>query len=110
MRIHVTARGLPLTPQLEDHVHRRVRFALGRFASRISLVRIRIVDLNGPRGGVDTRCSVQVHLPPGASVIVDDLSASARSAVDLAVDRTGRAVSRHVDRMLTRRRKRSRAA
>lgn len=110
MKIHITARGISLTREQEEHVRRRLHFALGRFTNRVSRVRVRIADLNGPRGGVDTRCSIQVHLPRKSFVIVDELSSSVTSAVDVAADRAKRAVSRHIDRTLTRRRERPRAA
>jgi ribosome-associated translation inhibitor RaiA len=109
MTIHVSTRGVPLTPDLREHTERRLAFALGRFGERISRVRVRIVDVNGPRGGVDTCCTVQVQLPRLSPVIVEETSHEVLVAVDVAAERAGRAVSRRIDRAISRRR-RARAA
>lgn len=58
----VEIRFLHIEPSdaLRDHIERRVGFALRRFSDRIRSVTVRVVDLNGPRGGIDKECRIEV--------------------------------------------------
>ena len=47
---------------LHDFITRRLHFVLGRFAREIERVTVRVGDLNGPRGGTDKRCHMEVKL------------------------------------------------
>ena len=62
MQIGVQARGFDLTEALRDHCERRLRFALESASDKVGSVLIRLTDQNGPRGGVDKRCSIRVIL------------------------------------------------
>ena len=110
MELQISSRGLSLTPELRDHIERRLYFALGCFAGRLGRVRVRVSDVNGPRGGVDKRCAINVSLPRLAPVIVEVLHENELAAVNLAAERAARAVSRKVNRSLHRRRSHSNAA
>lgn len=74
-------------------------FALGRFATKIEHVGVRLSDVNGPRGGVDKECRVRIRLHGLRVVLVTDVDAELRAAVDRACERAGRAVARRVDRL-----------
>jgi len=77
---------------------RRFEFALGRFHGRIRTVAIRIVDVNGPRGGVDKHCRVTVQLSATKrTLVIEDTDADAAIAIDRVADRTTRTVARVVD-------------
>jgi len=96
MHIEIRARNVELTPVLRAHVERRLGFALGRFASRINRVVVRMTDVNGPHGGNDKRCRIGVNLLRLKSVVVDDLDRNPFAAIDRAADRAGRCVARHL--------------
>ncbi len=98
MRLTVRAIGFELTKALRDHVTRRVHLALGRFAPRLGHIRVRLSDVNGPRGGDDKRCHITVLVTGAREVTVDDLHQDLYTAIDLAVGRAAHAVSRHLDR------------
>ena len=106
MRIHVSARGVSVSADLMNRIERRVRFALGRFSSRIARVRVRLIDINGPKGGIDTRCTIQVEIPGQTSLYIHETQVDAEVAVDLATDRAGRAVARRTERARSGRRRR----
>ena len=77
----------------------KLRFgtALGRFATRIHSLVIRIGDINGPKGGADKRCVVQVRLTsPRRIAIIEDIDPSAAAAISRAANRAGRTVARLV--------------
>ena len=46
-----------------DSITDRMTRTLARFSDRISSVEVAIVDENGPRGGIDKQCRVNVVMP-----------------------------------------------
>jgi putative sigma-54 modulation protein len=98
MRVDVRSRDIEVTAALREHVERRVRFALGRFDGQVQRVTARLVDDNGPRGGADKRCRLDVRVRAAGPVIVDDRDPDLYAAIDRAADRIGRAVARVVQR------------
>lgn len=75
----------------------RLLFALGRFASRVRSLTVRLSDVNGPRGGRDKRCAIAVRLTGSKRlIVVEDLDAELLAAIARAADRTARSVARAV--------------
>jgi ribosome hibernation promoting factor len=103
--VHVQIRGRNIDPTeaLRAHVERRLQFALSHFGERIGLVTVRLVDINGPRGGDDKSCRVDVRLRPSGNVFVEDVKADLYAAIDRAAERAGRSVSHELDRSRVRR-------
>jgi putative sigma-54 modulation protein len=102
MKLKFSARKRLLSEPLASHISRRFRSALDRFAGRIQLVRIRIEDLNGPRGGIDKRCLAVMRLTPGGVVSTQAVSEDAYAAIDGAAQRAKVALSRYLDRTRSR--------
>jgi hypothetical protein len=76
---------------------RRVEFALGRFAGRVRSLRVRLTDMNGPRGGPDMKCLIAVQLQrPRRVIVVEDVDADAAVVVSRAAERASRAVVRAI--------------
>ncbi len=98
MNIHIQAQGFALTDRLREHTERRLRFALGWADDRLRQISVRLSDENGPRGGEDKRCRIQLTFPGAASVVIDDTEADLYVAIDRAVDRAGRSVARRLER------------
>lgn len=98
MRIDIQARGFTLTEGLRIHTERRLRFAFGSTSGRVRAVVVRLADENGPRGGVDKRCTIRVELPGTSSVVIEHQEADLYVAIDRAADRAGRAVARRLDK------------
>ncbi len=80
------------------YIVRRLQFSLGRFSRRVHCVTVQMVDLNGPRGGEDRACRIEIRLLPTGSVFVEDTDANFCTAVDRASDRIARSVSRAIKR------------
>jgi len=99
MRIDIQARGFPLTAPLLDHTERRLRFALTRIRSRITRVVVRLGDANGPRGGSDKFCRMQVYLEHAPPILIEDVGTDLYAVIDRAAERAGRNVAKHVDRL-----------
>ncbi|MGQ9649071.1 MAG: HPF/RaiA family ribosome-associated protein [Phycisphaerae bacterium] len=103
MRIQIFARNVTLEQEWEDFIERRLRFAIGRFASRIQEVIVRIRDLNGPRGGIDQHCLIDAHILPSARKSAKAIGPDLGTAISKAVDRISRCIRTDLDRRRTRR-------
>jgi len=95
-RIHVGHGRFP--DELDQHVRTRLFFALERFAARLTDVHVRFDDVNGPRGGQDMRCRIEIRLRGAGKLQVEARADDALAAVDQASSRAKRAVARAVDR------------
>lgn len=73
---------------LKDVVVDRLRFTLRRMAQQISTAHVRFTDVNGPRGGVDKRAQIQLHLEFHGTVIVAATASNWRTALENALRRT----------------------
>ncbi len=112
MRVEIRSRGMDIGERLRDYSIRRVRFALGRYGTRIVRAVVFLTDLNGPRGGIDKQCRILLRLRPGREVTVEASDADLLAAVDRAADRARHALSRDIQRRQHRNRRlpRGRAA
>jgi ribosome-associated translation inhibitor RaiA len=95
--------------QEEDHDHqslvqRQVRLLLDRFTQRLRGLRIRLVDENGPKGGVDQRCLVTADLISGGKLHTEARSAEVTKALDQALRRLTRLLSEKPRRRASKRR------
>lgn len=98
MQIEVVARSFPLTSAMRAYVNRRVGFSLSARHSQIKCVVVRLSDTNGPRGGSDKCCRIQVVVPGQADVVVQDTESDLYAAIDRATDRVSRTVARRLER------------
>ena len=88
---------------LRQYVRRRLSFALRPFEHQIRHVRVRLIDVNGPRKGVDSRCSITADLTEGRRLFVDAMSAWPFAAVTQAARRLNEAARRELARRSARR-------
>ena len=100
MQIDIQSRGFSLTDSLSSYARRKLLGATEYCSDHINRIVIRLSDINGPRGGADKRCHVQVVLAGAPDVVVEDTQADLYAAIDRAVSRTKRVVARKVDRRL----------
>jgi putative sigma-54 modulation protein len=85
-------------PAVVERARTRLEFALGRFTGRVRSLSVRLTDLNGPRGGHDKRCQLDLRLVrPRRVIVIEDVDADFDVAVSRAADRAARAVARAVD-------------
>ena len=104
MQIDIQARDFSLTEALRSHIDRRLGFALSNRDDHIQYVIVRLSDINGPRGGSDKCCHIQVVLPGLSDVVIEDTESDLYFAIDRAADRAGRTVSRRIARQQNNRR------
>lgn len=98
MQIDIVARSFPLTDAMRAYVKRRLGFSLSMRDSQIKCVVVRLSDTNGPRGGRDKCCRIQVIVPGHDDIVVQDTESDLYAAIDRATDRVSRTVTRRLDR------------
>jgi len=104
MELRIADDGMVLTSEQRDFCERRLRFALSRFALRIDRVEAVFTDVNGPKGGHDILCCLQVSLRGAQDVLVRDAGESVESVMAGAADRAARTVARRLQRRMEQRR------
>jgi len=98
MRIDIQARRIPLPGRLRRQTERRIRAALTRFDESIMRVSLWLSDVNGPRGGNDKICQVQIVMPGKPDVLIEETRDNFYAAINRALDRAGQSVVRRLER------------
>jgi putative sigma-54 modulation protein len=98
MQIDLRTPSIEPTDTLRAYVTERVWAALGRFAPTIERVVVTLDDLNGPRGGVDKRCTARVLQVGAEPLVVAHTHEQLEGAVAQAARRAGRALARRRNR------------
>jgi putative sigma-54 modulation protein len=83
---------------LREYATRRLSFALRRFGQRVRRITVRLVDQNGPRRGVDSRCSMILDLVGGRRIVVEATTAWPFASVTRAATRLSSAVRKEAGR------------
>ncbi len=84
----------PQAAQLREMAERRVRFVTRRLAWLVPRARIQMEDVNGPRGGVDKRCQVELRTDGSGTIVITSIARDWRTALDSALSRAARAIVR----------------
>ena len=98
MQLDIQTNGFSLTEALKSYTTKRMQFVLNRHDSYITRVRVRLADINGPRGGVDKRCQIELKLAGQNNIVIEDIEADLYLAIDRASDRCMRTLSRRLGR------------
>ena len=84
--------------QMRDLSVERVRFALRRLSSFVARARVQFSDINGPRGGVDKRCLVELKTDHAGSLVITSLACDWRVALDKALALATQVLRRNLQR------------
>lgn len=84
--------------QLRDLSVERVRFALRRLTTWVPCAKVLFSDVNGPRGGVDKRCQVELSTEAAGTVVIASLARDWRTALDRSLSRATRVLKRSLQR------------
>jgi ribosome-associated translation inhibitor RaiA len=90
--------GVELDQDARAHLRRKLALKLAKSAASIERVSVRVTDANGPRGGVDQVCRINVVLIGLPPVLIEERDASLEAAIDGALTGAERAVRRSVQR------------
>lgn len=107
MQVLVKSRH-PNATDLRQQPERRVRFVLRRMVWMVPRAEVQMSDVNGPRGGADKRCQVELRTDGAGSVVVSSVANDWRTALDNALARAARFLLRLWQRSTDSRRLRQR--
>lgn len=107
IEVHIRGERTDITEAVRAYAVRRLSFAIGRFRHRVRSVTVRLVDENGPRRGVDSRCAITAVRVDGRQVHVAATTAWPFAAITLAAGRLGEVLRRDGDRHAAPRRRRA---
>lgn len=82
----------------QEVAQQRVRFALRRIGSAVLRAKVRFTDINGPRGGVDKHCLLEVKTEKNGVLVVSTLANDWRVALNEALNRLVRTLTRTLQR------------
>lgn len=95
---HVRVIGVELDDDDRELIRQKLGTKLGKFATSIERVSVRVTDANGPRGGIDQVCNVKVVLSGLPSVVIERRHTVLHAAIDAALRATEQAVRSTVRR------------
>ena len=107
MKLDIRTVNMQWSDALAGHIERRIHARLSHLGDRVRCVLVRLVDVNGPKGGEDKHCFVAVRLSSGREIVTNGLDGCAYRAVNGAVQRMKRTVADHTGRKRARRRRRA---
>lgn len=84
--------------EMRDLSVERVRFALRRLTALVPRAKVQFSDVNGPRGGVDKRCQVELSTEAAGTVVIASLARDWRTALDRSLIRATRVLTRSLQR------------
>lgn len=97
MQVHFKFRA-PHAADLRELAQSRLRTALQRLSSRVPRATVQLADVNGPRGGVDKLCHLELHTDGAGTVVVRSVASHWRTAFDDALARAMRLLARVLQR------------
>lgn len=74
----------------------RVRFALRRLTTFVPHAKVQFSDINGPRGGIDKRCQVELKTDNVGTVVIASLARDWRTALDRSLSRATLVLTRRL--------------
>lgn len=101
MQIGIQSRNFSLTNPLRHHAEKQLHSALSCCSDSIQRVVMHLSDINGPRGGEDKCCHLQVVLEGLPDVVIEDVEADLYVAIGRAAERAGRTVVRKIEKQRT---------
>jgi ribosome-associated translation inhibitor RaiA len=93
MRVQFKSRD-PEAIAMHELAKARSEFVFRRLAWLISKATVSLSDINGPRGGLDKRCQVEVQVSREKTVVATSIARDWRGAIDLALARAARTLVR----------------
>lgn len=94
VRLKIRCLGFPLTAGLEGRVARSFKWAMERFAGAVRALRVSLSDVNGPHGGCDKKCLVEMALTRRRKVVITEVQPDMYAAIDCAAGRAHRILAR----------------
>ncbi len=95
MKIDIQAKQLKLGQTFKHNVKVKIRRLFQHNMDQINRIDITVADVNGPKGGPDKECKVNVSVGGGPNILVSTREASAYKAVTQAIKKASQTLRRH---------------
>ncbi|MGB0716015.1 MAG: HPF/RaiA family ribosome-associated protein [Phycisphaerae bacterium] len=92
MKLSISGNSPDIDSELKEFIRKKLDQSLGRFASRIRQVSVSLIDLNGPRGGVDKKCRLEAQFVRSGSIDAEVTDTEFEPAAHRAADRLARRI------------------
>lgn len=99
MPLDIQTNGFSLTESIRIYTTQRMQFALDRSDGQILKARVSLADINGPRGGIDKRCQINLSLVGQNNIVIEDIESDLYMAIDRASERCERTLTRRLERL-----------
>ena len=104
MKIDVQSPDFEITEAIEGFIQNSVARSFNAVADHVSHMTVRVRDVNGPKGGDDKECKVEVNLYGIPPVIISKRSSDLYAATKKVIARGARSSRRAVRKRLSARR------
>lgn len=84
----------PQAMLMREAAEKRLRFVMRRLTWLVPRATVHLSDINGPRGGVDKRCQIELKTSGNGHVVVTAVSRDWRSAIESALARAAQTLVR----------------
>jgi hypothetical protein len=84
--------------QMRELSVQRIRFVLRRLSGLVPRAKVQFSDVNGPRGGIDKRCQVELSTDSAGTVVIASLARDWRTALDRSLRRATQVLKRSLQR------------
>lgn len=99
MQVFIRSNGIEMTEALNEYIKNRLEFRLSRFTNLITKVVVSVSDENGPKGGIDTACTIRIKTDSSSELIVKNKQKDVYTAVANAVTASRQLIARHTKRL-----------
>jgi putative sigma-54 modulation protein len=90
--------GLAIAPALRARIVQRVRRLLVGVQTSPVHVHVTFSDVNGPKGGLDVRCAIDVTIPQTPPLHVEEAAERDVTAFDRSAAMISRRIAEHLER------------
>ena len=94
MQIIIRSNDFALTDSLRHFLNSQIRKSMASCARSVELMTVRLKDINGPKGGVDKECIVEVKVANRPPVVVRKRNSDAYQGIRQALARAARVTLR----------------
>lgn len=98
MQTVIHSNDFTLTDALTHFINQQVGTSMSVCAAQVERLVIRLKDVNGPKGGDDKECSVEVKLVSHAPIVVSKRSSDAYASIRKALGRASRTTIRKLNK------------
>ena len=99
MEVRIFDGNIKTSEAQHDYIMAKVGTAAGRLKDAPCMIDVRLTDVNGPKGGIDKRCSIDTTLPGRRSVSVEEHAADYYAAIDAAAVAIKRLLAKSLEKV-----------